>query len=174
MLPEHISASSEGGSSQPSPSLKQCHASHLRHVLPLLTAGHSLTPGPFCALLGDGLMSSLFVRCTLFRNHQMEFDTLHLPAAVGVCGPSGAPKSDRECGEVENRCRPARGSGSSILSLTGGGYTVGPLWPWVCLTSQVGGVCCGFPVLGDQLPIHPVCPSKQGMSHCCLVRQRMV
>ena len=90
-----------------------------------------------------------------FCNHQMESDTPHLPTAMGVCRSSGAPKFDGGCGEVKNRCKPPRVSGSSVLSLTGGGYTVGPLWPWVCLTSQVGGVCCGFPVLGDQLPIHP-------------------
>ena len=32
------------------PSPNPCHASHLRYVLPLLNAGHSLTPGPFSAL----------------------------------------------------------------------------------------------------------------------------
>ena len=47
----------------------------------------------------------------------MKYDTPHLPAAVGVFGPSGAPKSDGGCGEDRNRGRPSRGSGSSILSL---------------------------------------------------------
>ena len=90
MHPESISGGRGSGSPQPSPFPSQCNASHLRHALPLLTAGHSLTPGPFCALLDDSLLSSLSVGCTRFRNHNTESDTPHLPTVIGVCGPSGA------------------------------------------------------------------------------------
>ena len=84
---------------------------HLIWVLPLLTAGHSLTPGPFCVPFDDGLMSSLFVRCTPICSCRTESDTPHLPTVVGVYGPSGAPKSDRGCGEAGNKCRPPGWSG---------------------------------------------------------------
>ena len=64
--PGHIFGGSGGGSLQPQPSPSQCHASHLRHVLLLSTAKHSLRSGPFCVPLDDGRMSSLFVWCTPF------------------------------------------------------------------------------------------------------------
>ena len=92
-----------------------------------MTDGHSLTPGPFCVPLDDGLMSSLFVRCTPFHSCHMESDTPHLPAVVGVCSPLGAPKSDEGFGEAGSKCRHPKGSGSSVLSLTGVGCMVGLL-----------------------------------------------
>ena len=58
----------------------------------------------------------------------------HLPAAMGVCGPSGVPGSDGGFGEAEKRCGSPRGTGSSKLSVTGAEHTAGPLWPWVHLT----------------------------------------
>ena len=88
-----------------------------------LLDGHSLRSGPFCVPLDDHPMSSLFVQCTTFRSCRTGFDTPHLPAVVGVWDPLGAPKSDGGCGQVENRCRPPRGLGSSVLSLISGNVT---------------------------------------------------
>ena len=121
----HTSGSSGGGSLLPQPSPNQCHASHLRCVLPLLSAGHSLRSRPFCVPLDDGPMSSLFVQCIPFRSCRTESDTLSLPAVVGVCNSLSVPKSDRGCGEVKNRCTPPRGVGPSVLIVSDTSRTYG-------------------------------------------------
>ena len=149
--PGHTFGGSWGGTLQPQPSHSQYHASHLWRVLLLPTAGHSLRSGPFYIPLDDSPMFSLFVRCTPFRSCCTGSDTPHLPAVVGVWDPLGAPKSNGGGDEVENRCRPPRVLGSSVLSLIGVKHTVGPLWPWVCPTPRVGGGVLWFPVLGDQV-----------------------
>ena len=107
--PWHTFGGSGGGSVQPQSSPKQCHASHLRCVLLLLTVGHSLRSGPFCVPLDDCLMSSLFVRCTPFRSCRTGPNTPHLPTVVRVWDAFGVPKSNEGCGEVVNRCRPQGG-----------------------------------------------------------------
>ena len=91
--PGHVFGSSEGGSLQPQPSPRQCHASHLWHVLLLPTAGQSLRSGPFCVPLDDGSMSSLFVQCTCapFRRRLRLYTatlttTQGMPWRLGISG----------------------------------------------------------------------------------------
>ena len=69
------------------PSPTQCCASHLPHVLPLLTVLHSLTPSPSCAPLNNGPVSFLFVQCKLSVNFHTKFSTPYLSAVFGVHSP---------------------------------------------------------------------------------------
>ena len=73
--------------------------------------------------------SNVLPVCPMYTFHSchMESDTPHLPAVVGVRSPLGAPKSDEGFGEAGSKCRHPKGSGSSVLSLTGVGCMVGLL-----------------------------------------------
>ena len=142
-------------------------------------------------------MSSLFDRCTPFRSYCTGSDIPHLSAVLGVWDLLGAPKSDGGCGEVESRCRPPRGLESSMHIVSDRCWTYG--WMTLALgvsdTSGRWGSAMGFQFLVTnslgypfilntwvtrffclvwEVHADPVCSSKQGPGHCCLVSQRVV